>query len=154
MPNPKLELKQKLLAECLRMQNTVVDTARQAMTEAHESALEYDEAAEDNMVDSYREEMQSKRDMFARQLEHAMEDLALLHKVPADREQDSALFGSVIITDQQKLIVCISLGQVKLNNDTFIAISVAAPLFKVLNGLKAGQSFPFRDKQVKILEVY
>ena len=154
MPNPKLELKQKLLAECLRMQNAVVDNARQAMNEAHESAMEYDEAAEDNMVDSYREEMQSKRDMFARQLEHSMEDLALLHKVAADREQDSALFGSVIITDSQKLFVCISLGQVKLDSEQYIAISVAAPLFKVINGLKVGQSFPFRDKQVKILEIY
>ncbi|MES2387269.1 MAG: hypothetical protein V4543_04665 [Bacteroidota bacterium] len=154
MPNQRLELKQRLLAECVRMQNTVVDNARKAMNEYQESAMEYDESAEDNMVDSYREEMQNKRDMFARQLEHALEDLAMLHKVAADREQDSALFGSVIITESQKLFISISLGQIKLDNEQFFAISPAAPLFKAMNGVKSGQSFNFRDKQTMILEVY
>ena len=154
MQEQNLELKKRLLAECLKIQNGIVGNARNAMNEAHESALEYDEAAEDNMVDSYREEMQSKRDMFARQLEHSLEDLALLHKVITDKEQDTAIFGAVVITESQKLFVCISLGLLKVDGEQFFAISPAAPIFKAISGLRKGDSFNFRDKQVKIIDLF
>jgi transcription elongation GreA/GreB family factor len=154
MQEQQLELKKRLLAECLKTQNSIVANARNAMNEAHESALEYDEAAEDNMVDSYREEMQGKRDMFARQLEHSLEDLALLHKVPTDKVLDSVMFGSVVITETQKLFVCISLGLLKTENDQFFAISPAAPLYKAISGLHKGDSFLFRDKKIKILDIF
>lgn len=154
MQENKLELKKRLLAECLKIQNNIVNTARTAMNEAHESALEYDEAAEDNMVDSYREQMQNKRDMFARQLEHSLEDLALLHKVITEKELDTAIFGAVVITESQKLFICISLGAIKTNTDQYFAISPAAPIFKAISGLKKGDSFTFRDKQIKILDIF
>jgi len=154
MQDQKLEFKKRLLAECLKIQNGIVGNARKAMNEAHESALEYDEAAEDNMVDSYREEMQGKRDMFARQLEHSLEDLALLHKVITDKELDNVIFGAVVITESQKLFVSISLGLLKVDGEQYFAISPAAPIFKALAGLHKGDTFTFRDQKVKILDIY
>lgn len=147
------EIKQALLAECIKLQKNIVATAKQAMNEAQESAMEYDESSEDNMVDSYREEMQNKRDMFARQVENALEDLALLQKV-AIEATETIQFGSVVVTEQQKLFVSISLGQVKIDGDTYIALSPSAPLYKILQGKKKGETYQFRDKSVKILEVY
>lgn len=154
MTNEQLSLKQQLLAECLKIQREVVATAKKAMEEAQESAMEYDESAEDNMVDSYREEMQNKRDMFARQLESALDDLALLHKVKPDEAITTAAFGSVIVTEAQTIFVSISLGVIKLDGKSFVAVSPAAPLYKAVAGKKVGDSFSFRDKQIKVLEVF
>jgi hypothetical protein len=150
----KAEIKRLLLAECIKMQKAIVANARSAMEEAQESAMEYDETAEDNMVDSYREEMQNKRDMFAKQLENALDDLALLNKVSLDKSHDAS-FGSVIVTEAQKLFVCISLGQVKIEGgDSWFAISPSAPLYKAIQGKKTGETFNFRDKDFKILDIF
>lgn len=154
MTSEQLTLKQHLLSECLRIQKEVVANAKAAMQEAQDSAMEYDESAEDNMVDSYREEMQNKRDMFARQLEHALDELAILNKVRPDHKEDAASFGAVVVTEAQTMFVSISLGTIKVDGKTFVAVSPAAPLFKAVNGKKAGESFTFRDKAIKVLDVF
>jgi hypothetical protein len=154
MNNEQMALKQRLLAECIRIQKDVVATAKKAMQEAQDSAIEYDESAEDNMVDSYREEMQNKRDMFARQVEAAIDDMALLNKVRPDLPLDTASFGAVVITEAQSIFVAISLGSIKLEEKTFVSVSPSAPLYKAVAGKKAGETFKFRDKDIKVLEVY
>lgn len=154
MEPDKQKIKQQLLAEALRMQKVVADNARTAMLEAQSSANDNDDDTEEKLFNSYREEMQNKRDMFARQLEQAMDDTALLNKVNATQEHGQAEFGSVVITEMQKLFISISLGQIKIGNDTFFAISPSAPLFKALAGKKKGETFDFRDKKIKVVDVY
>lgn len=154
MPLSPLETKKQLLAEALRIQKQTVETARKAMQEAQESANDNEDDTEEKLFNSYREEMQNKRDLFAKQLEQAIDDLAMLSKVNVQDPHTVAEFGSVVITDQQKLFVATSLGQLKLESDTFFAISPSAPIYKAFMGMKAGSSFTFRDKSIKILEVY
>lgn len=148
-----MTFKQRVLAECVKMQKAVVANARQAMTEAQESAMDYDEGGEDTLMDSYREEMQNKRDMFAKQLELALDDQNLLNQIDPDAKMDSAQFGSIVITEQQKLFVSISLGNVTIDSEKLFAVSASAPIYKALAGKKAGESFAFRDKSIKIIEV-
>lgn len=154
MDSDKSKVKQQLLSEALRMQKVVADNARTAMLDAQSSANDNDDDTEEKLFNSYREEMQNKRDMFARQLEQAMDDTALLSKVNALQEHQAAEFGAVVITEQQKLFISISLGQIKVANDAFFAISPSAPLFKALAGKKKGETFEFRDKKIKVLDVY
>jgi transcription elongation GreA/GreB family factor len=154
MSNPKIDFKHKLLSECMRMQKEILNTHKTAMQEAQQSAIESDDNAEDSLMDSYREEMQNQRDMYARQLEHAMDDYNTLNQVNPDKLLEEVSFGSVVVTENQKLFICISLGNVKLDTDTYFAVSPAAPLYKAMAGKKAGESFSFRDKQIKLVEVY
>lgn len=147
-----LELKQRLLAECVRMQKDVVGNLRNAMEDAQNSAIEYEDNTEDTMTDSYREEMQNKRDMFARQYEAALEDLNLLSKVLIE-QQDSVQFGSVVHTEDQKLFVSISLGQIKIDNTVYFAVSPSAPIYKELSGKKVGESADFRGKKITVKEI-
>ena len=154
MPTSQLEIKKHLLAEALRIQKQTVETARKAMQEAQESANDNEDDTEEKLFNSYREEMQNKRDLFAKQLEQAIDDLALLSKVNVQEAHNIAEFGSVVITDQQKLFVATSLGQLKLEQDSYFAISPSAPIYKAFKGLEAGTSFTFRDKSIKILEVF
>lgn len=154
MENPHIELKKKLLAECFKMQRDIVNNARNAMLDAQESANEHDDNTEEKLFDSYREEMQNKRDMFAKQYEKALEELALLNKVDPQKEYDTASFGTVIITEAQSLFIAISLGQIKIDGKVYFAISPSAPLFKAVNGMRKGESFSFRDKPVKVLDVF
>lgn len=154
MDNPNIELKKVLLAECFRMQREIVNNARLAMVDAQESVLENEDSTEEKIFDSYREEMQNKRDMFAKQYEKVLEELALLNKVEPQKVYDIAAFGTVVITEAQSLFVSISLGQIKIGDKIYFAVSPAAPLFKALSGKKKGDTFMFRDKSIKILDVF
>jgi hypothetical protein len=154
MTEQQVQLKQKLLAECIKMQKAVVENAKKTVSDFQASALEGDDGNEEKLYNSYREEMQNQRDMFARHYELALEELGLLNKVLPTSEYKEASFGTVVITEQQNFFVCISLGAVQVEGKTYFAISPVAPIFKAFSGKKAGEFFTFRDKQVKILEVF
>ena len=150
-----LKTKQRLLTECLRLQKAAVEELRNTMLEAQQSANDNEDDTEEKLFNSYREEMQNKRDMFARQLDQAMDDLALLQKLSATHESKDVSFGAVVETELQKLFISISLGKVHLDDEgDFFAISPATPLFKAMAGKKTGESYSFRDAQVKIKSVY
>jgi transcription elongation GreA/GreB family factor len=136
------------------MQREVVSSARAAMQDAQESAMDYDEGSEDTLMDSYREEMQSKRDLFAKQLELALDDQNVVNQIDPEAKMDSAQFGAIVITEQQKLFISISLGNITLDGNKLFAVSASAPIYKAMAGKKAGETFTFRDQKIKVLEIY
>ncbi len=154
LEDEKIRLKMRLLGECARMQKNILNNAKTAMQEAQDSANEHDGAMEEKF-DSYREELQNKRDMFARQADQALDDLAMLNRVNTTKENDTVMLGSVVETDApQKLFISISLGKIELDGETYFAISPMAPLYKAMAGLKAGDSYEFRGKKCKVKNVF
>lgn len=154
MEETKQTLKQRILAECLKIQKQVVEIARKAMADAQESANEGDDSTEEKLYNSYREEMHNKRDMFARHYELAMDDLNQLNQIVMSKEYKKAEFGSIVETDGGIYFISISLGQLKLETGTVFAISALAPVYKAFEGKKAGEHFVFRDKTFTIKDIY
>jgi len=151
-PNPQ-HLKKKLLEYCLQEQYGRVETAQKAVADAAETASQEDTSVEEKF-ESFRTQMQADRDMFAKQLSEARDGLNILHKIELDRQIDTVSLGAVVITNTQKLFMAINVGQVKINNDIYYAISLEAPIAKALIGKQAGENFSFRDKTFQIIEVF
>jgi hypothetical protein len=151
----KLKKKQHLLTECLRLQNLNIANLKAAVLDAQQSANDNEDDTEEKLFNSYREEMQNKRDMFARQLDQALSDMALLSQVTATVANKDASLGAIVETSAgQKLFISISLGQVKADGDAFFAISPSAPLFKAMAEKKAGETYTFRDQKFTVVDVY
>lgn len=148
----KAEIKQGILAACLEKQEGVIETARNAMLEALESANEEDQTRD--LYDPYRTQMLSKRDMFAQQLEKAIQDKQLLEKLQPCEECDTVHFGSAVITDKQKLFVSIGLGKFEYDGDTWYAISPRVPLYEAIKGRKKGDTFTFNGMKFIIKDVF
>lgn len=147
------ELKKKLLEFCLQQQYERVETAEKAVEDAAESATQEDTSVEEKF-ESFRTQMQADRDMFNKQLSEARDGLNTLHKIELDRQLDAVALGAVVITNAQKLFLSINIGQIKLENDTFFAISLEAPVAKAIIGKRVGDSFTFRDKTFQIKEIF
>jgi transcription elongation GreA/GreB family factor len=152
-PATNLILKQHLLAECLRIQNTQIQTAKSAMDEAQESANEHQGALEDKF-ESFREACQIQRDMFAKQLDEAITSLSVLKRIVATKENKNIMLGSVIITNLQKFFISVSLGEITVDGEKFFAISAMSPLFKAMAGKGEGDEFSFRDKTYRIESIF
>lgn len=149
----KLAFKRRLYQECLKLQRNSVQRVRDVMKEAQESALADDESSEE-LFDSYREQMQQTREMYASQLQTAQNELDVLERVPANDLSQVIESGAVVRTDNQNFFVAISLAKIDLDGKTYFPISTSSPIFQAMVGLKQGATFQFRDRKFNIKEVF
>jgi hypothetical protein len=151
--NKNLELKRKIYEESLRKQEALVKTSNEAMLQAQESANE-EKGALGEKFESFREQCQLDRDMYAKQLQEAMTGYAILKQIQIEKEYDKVTAGAVVITDSQSLFIAVSIGSIKVENKNFFVISTQSPLFQAMSGRKKDETFSFRDKTHKIIDVF
>ncbi|SIQ89335.1 Transcription elongation factor, GreA/GreB family [Pontibacter lucknowensis] len=149
----ELELKKKLLQESTRLLNMQIQAAKEAMDEAQESANEHHGAIEDKF-ESFREACQIQRDMYARQLDELITTMGVLKRVNSTKENKEVSFGAVVMTELQNYFIGVSLGEMKIDGESFYAISGMSPLYKAMAGKTSGETFVFRDKTYKVLQVF
>jgi methionyl-tRNA formyltransferase len=149
----QLETKKQLLAECFSIQSRLVETAKEAMLQAQESANEEQGSIEDNS-ESFKSQLQIDRDMYARQVEEAINSFNQLRKIDVTKEGSTIALGSVVVTDTQNFFISISLGEISVDGKKYFAISTSTPLYKEMAGKTKGETFKFRDKKYRIERVY
>ena len=147
-----LHTKQKLLGLCKETQMKMVDSAKTAMNEAQHALNEY--GPNKDRYDSFRDQLISRRDMFAGQYQKALSDLSVIEKINCQELKDKVEFGAIIISDISRFIVAISSGKIEVDGTTYYAISPAVPLYKAMEGMKAGDSFEFNGKCQTIKELF
>ena len=148
----KLAYKRELIEKCLEQQEQNIQNAKSAMDDIQESAIDYGQPQEH--YDSYKSQLLRKRDVFAKQYEQAITERKLLEKIDIEKVCNSAGFGAVVVTDDQKFIICISLGKITFNNETIYGISLKVPLYKVMEGLEKGNTFAFNGKKYQIIDIF
>jgi hypothetical protein len=149
----QLEMKKQLLAECFSIQSRLVETAKDAMQHAQDSANEEQGSIEDNS-ESFKSQLQIDRDMYARQVEEAINSFNQLRKIDITKESRTIALGSVVVTDSQNFFISISLGEIVVDGKKFFAISTSTPLYKEMAGKKKGEVFKFRDRKYRVERVY
>lgn len=130
----------------------MVESAKEAMNEAQQALNEY--GPNKDRYDSFREQLIGRRDMFAGQYQKALTDLNVLEKINCSKLNDQVEFGSIVVSDSSKYLIAISSGKIEFDGEVYYAISPAVPLFKVMEGLKKGDSFEFNGKRQTIKELY
>jgi hypothetical protein len=147
-----LHTKQKLLGLCKETQMKMVDSAKTAMNEAQHALGEY--GPNKDRYDSFRDQLIGRRDMFAGQYQKALSDLNVIEKINCQELKDKVEFGAIIISDISRFIVAISSGKIEVDGMIYYAISPAVPLYKAMEGMKAGESFEFNGKRQTIKELF
>ena len=148
----RLKLKQKILDACFEQQTKVMENLKVVMEEVADSAEEY--GLPKDLYDSYRNQMMSKREMFAQQLLKINEQVEILKRVDMAREFQQVRFGAVVITESQRLFIAAGIGKINVEGEEYFVISAMVPFYAAVDGKKAGDSYEFRDKKEKILDVF
>src|SRR5690242_3063046 len=121
--DPK-ELKQQLLDMCLAAQNQRIDNAQKAMNEAQEAANSEEKSTAGDKYDTSRAMSQNARDMNAKQLDLALKELSALQQININLTLDKVRPGAVIKTTNGNYYIATSLGQLKINNEVYFAVSL------------------------------
>ena len=148
----RLKLKQKVLDACFDQQNKVMQNLKVVMEEVADSAEEY--GLPKDLYDSYRNQMMSKRDMFAQQLQKIQEQVDILRRIDMTRHYKEARFGAMVITESQKIFIAAGIGKIMVDGEEYFVISALVPFYGAIDGKKAGETYEFRGKKEKILEVF
>ncbi len=145
-------LKKGVYDECEKAQMKKIKHLENAMSEAERAA--HEDKNTTDMFDSHMMQLIRKRDMFAQQLELELANLKILHRVDQTIHHDKVEFGAVVFTDVQKVFVSIGLGKVIVDSDTYYAISLKVPFYQAMDGKRIGDAFDFREKTIKILDIF
>lgn len=144
-------LKAKLLEECKKMQQKVLENIRTTMNDAQQSANEY--GPPKDRYDAYRMQLLRRKDMYGQMLEKAMTEFLALEKIDPAQQKTKVEFGTLVITSEQKLFVSIGLGKIMFDKHTYYAVSVNVPLCQALMGKKKNDSIDFNGKKITILDI-
>jgi hypothetical protein len=148
----KTELKEKILNTCKLHLLQTIDNLKSAMEEAQKAANEY--GPPKDRYDSFRTQLLRKRDMFAQQLTKANEQMDILNRIDPEKVLDKVEFGSVVITDKQKMFISIGLGKLHIDDLEFYAISPFVPIFNAMRDKKKGEEFVFNSNKFIIKDIY
>ena len=77
--NGYIELKNRLIAECTKVQQRTVNSSKSAMDEAQQSLNEY--GPNKDRYDSFRDQLIGRRDMFSLQYSKAYTELSVMSKL-------------------------------------------------------------------------
>lgn len=145
-------LKTKIVDLCKNMLQDRANNAKIEMDDLQQSANEY--GIPRDKYDSFKAQALQKKDMFAKQYQSTLDDLIILDKIDLEKESKIVEFGSLVITDKQKMIISVSLGKIQFEDDTYFAISPQVPIFKTIQGLKKNDNFSFNGNKFKIIGIY
>jgi len=148
----RLKLKQKILDACFEQQTKVTQNLKVVMEEVADSAEEY--GLPKDLYDSYRNQMMSKRDMFAQQILKINEQIDILRRVDMTKVFNQVRFGAVVVTESQRLFVAAGIGKIVVEGLEYYVISAMVPFYNAIDGKRAGDTYEFRGKKEKILEVF
>lgn len=109
-----------------------------------------------SMGDKYetgREMLQQEINNLQRQLNEALNQKALIHKISSE-SCAKVQNGALVKTDKGLFYISASIGEIVFENNKIMTISEEAPLAKAMTGLKTGQVFSINNSNQAIEEIW
>jgi len=154
-----LKLSDALYQLCLEFIENRIKTIRQAIQETQASADQESKSSAGDKYETGLSMMQLDMEKQAEQLAEAIKTRDSLQQVRLLDEigtngTGSVKPGSAVETNNGNFYIAISAGQLKVNNQTYFAVSPATPIGSKLMGLKTGEGFSFNGKEYVVNKVH
>jgi transcription elongation GreA/GreB family factor len=148
-----IELKRKLYDHCVKFMDKRIDTAREAIRIAQESANDETKSSAGDKYETGRAMMQLEIEKNATQLEEAVRQKNILDSINIDLQPVKIQNGTLVFTDQGNFFLAISVGMVVIEDKSFAVVSAQSPIGSKLIGLKSGDTFSFGNKTYKVGQI-
>jgi transcription elongation GreA/GreB family factor len=145
--------KQKILNTCKDLVLQRIKTAEEAMKEAQEGSNSEDKSSAGDKYETARAMGQLARDMNAKQLVQAQNEMAELNKIDL-QESLMVKSGSMLKTLSSTYFIAVGLGVLKIENHTVVVLSPKSPLALQMLGKKLGETFAFNKQNHTIVEIH
>jgi len=148
------DLKADLYNQCLAYVNQRIDTARQALNDAQESANAEEKSSAGDKYETGRAMAHLEREKALGQLNEGLKLKAALEKVSSANTSVEVCLGSIVFTDKNNFYLTISAGKLLSDGVEFIALAPASPIGALLLGHKKGDQFVFNNQTWVIKDIH
>ena len=150
----QIAIKKSLLFQCAELMNEKVGVLGKMTSDMQESANNETKSSAGDKFETGRAMMHMERDKYARQLNQATHVRDQLRRIDPEKIFDKVTFGAVVKTRLANYFIAISAGRIEVEGEKFYVISPQAPLAQEILQKKAGDTFVFNEKEIKILDVF
>jgi transcription elongation GreA/GreB family factor len=144
-----IEFKEKLLQTCKEIISKRIETAEKAMKSAQEAANGEDKSSAGDKYETSRAMGHLDRDMYAKQLVEAKNELEKLLKIRIE-PSETVKSGSLVKFDHSYYFIAVGIGKLAFDNLSLMVISNQSPIAQIIIGKRLNESFTFKDKPLKI----
>ncbi len=130
-----------------------IDTATRAIQSAKEARDNETKSSVGDKYETGRAMMQLEQQRHEAQLMKALQLKKELSQINTAKRYEQVELGSLVRTDRGVYFISIGLGKVVLDDETYFAISVAAPIAEVMLGKKVGDDFEFNGNTMRVIEI-
>lgn len=143
-------LKYRLHQTCLEQIGIQIATLEQAIQDAQTAASEDIKSSAGDKFETSREMMKAEIEKNNLQLAKALEMLKYLKQINPELAKAQVGFGSLVSTNEGRYYFSVALGKVLLDEQPYLALSMASPIGKALNAREAGESVVFMGRTIHI----
>lgn len=147
------QIKQQLQAHCVAYAEARIATARVAMETAQAAANAEEKSSAGDKYETTRAMMQIERDKAAEQLEEGLKLKRVAESIVTQVNNTQIGLGSLVFTNSVHFYIAISAGKVEIGDQSFLTVSLQAPMALTLLKLKQGDTFMFNKQQLSIREI-
>lgn len=147
------EFKLRLHAYCIALLEQRIAGNKLAMEDAQQSANSEEKSSAGDKYETGRAMSQIQRDMSAKQMKTAMDELAELKKINTDQTYSKAIKGALIKTSSSLIYMAAGLGMIEFESEKVAIISLTSPLATELAGKIAGSTFAIAGKQQQVITI-
>jgi len=106
-----------------------------------------------HIIDSKNDETLAEMDFLNHNVEILEREVLLLRNVDPKSKHDSVQFGSLVYTDMGVILIAAAQERIKVDGHNVLGISTAAPIYKVMQNLKAGDKFELNGMKHELKEL-
>lgn len=141
------------MSRCQQYVQQRIDTARQAMEAAQESANAEEKSSAGDKYETGRAMAQLERDRHAQLLAEALKLREELNRLLIDKVYQTVQPGSLVLTNRGGFFISISAGRLSIDGSDYFAVSPASPIAVQLLGRRAGDTITFNKLTYSIQQV-
>lgn len=146
-----LKIKQQLLKECVLFVENKHATISKSIESNKNDLFSETKSSAGDKHETGRAMIQLEMEKAGQQLAEVNFMQTVLNKITVDNSSKIICLGSLVKTSKGTYFLAVSVGQIKVENNVYFAVSAQSPIGKQLLGKKVGDIIPFN--KADILEV-
>jgi transcription elongation GreA/GreB family factor len=148
-----MNTKKELFEYCLNAVRERRQVIEEAFLNAQSAANEETKSSAGDKYETGRAMMHLEKEKLATQMAEVSKMEMALSQIDPSRNSSSVAIGSLVSTTTANYFMSVSLGEIKLANGKYFAISPASPVGRAMLGKTENQSYEFGGKKIKIEKV-
>ncbi|WP_131538049.1 3-oxoacyl-ACP synthase [Pedobacter nototheniae] len=146
-------IKTQLYQLCLIFIEKRIENIEYSLQQARQASNDDTKSSAGDKYETTREMMQQEMDRNSKLLYEAGQQKIALQQIENVDAAKEVKNGSLVFTSEGNFYISISAGELKTDEQTFYAVSQAAPIGKLLIGKKVGEGFKFNSKTYQINQI-